>query len=145
MKPIIHININFTQGGELSYYEGLEAMKKKESFVTNCLDFFNFDHVDEYDIHVIKREAKEKIMPNINSFNPAIKHCLHFELMEKISRGAEFKYISLTELLEAKESLHVMGKEIRRTHNARKMLVCDGFIWQDLKLNVYDTEGTYKC
>lgn len=40
---MIFIHYDFHDGSELSYEEGLEKLKNKESFATCCLDFFCFD------------------------------------------------------------------------------------------------------
>lgn len=52
-KIIIHFD--FCVGEELPYYQSLKAIERKESFYTNCINLFSFDHIfyDGYDDVII--------------------------------------------------------------------------------------------
>lgn len=49
---MITINLDFTTGKEISYYEGLE---KGDNFSTSCLDFFSFSY--DVEVKVIKKNG----------------------------------------------------------------------------------------
>lgn len=51
---MISIHFDYTDGTEISYYEGL---KKKDNFSTCCLDFFSFD-TDVSDVVVFTKNGK---------------------------------------------------------------------------------------
>jgi len=60
---MITIHFDFTDGTELSYYEGI---LKKDNFKTNCLDFFQFDtNVDE--VIVVKKNGTKISRNNIQN------------------------------------------------------------------------------
>jgi len=56
-KKFIYIHIDFRDGTEISYEEG---KKSKESFSTNCLEFFNFDLLDNgvQDVYVLSKHGR---------------------------------------------------------------------------------------
>lgn len=54
MTIIIHYD--FRTGRELSYIEGKFAVINNQSFVTNCLDFFDFDCAAD-DVIVLKSDG----------------------------------------------------------------------------------------
>lgn len=73
---MIIIHWDFTDGTELSYYEGLV---KKDNFTTNCLDFFNMD-IEVDDIIVLKKSGETISRKNIqNHTNKEIRkaHNIH--------------------------------------------------------------------
>lgn len=63
---MIIIHYDFTDGTEVSYYEGL---KLKDNFTTCCLDFFNMD-IDVNDIIVYRKDDKHISRKNIQNHSP---------------------------------------------------------------------------
>lgn len=54
----IYINYDFVSGKELSYTNGLEAT---DTFETNCLNFFNFEKLLEFNDIIVRKQNGEYI------------------------------------------------------------------------------------
>lgn len=112
MKIAIHYN--FTNTSDYYSYGQIEEILNKEninppSFIqTHCLDHFNFDIL----------------------LNDKIEDVIVYKMVENNSL-MDIHSISLKKLLETKGRGYThTNKEIRKEHNARKMLVAGALKWK---------------
>lgn len=85
---MINIHLNFKDGSEISYLEGIE---KEKDFNTHCLSFFSFDTSD--DVRVIKKDGSYILMSELLGLsNYTNKEIRLSHNIEKMLKSGSFKF-----------------------------------------------------